>query len=137
MSHSVRHEEPPDDMVVVVRGGLAAADSIRRTAEVSQATQGFFGVSVFLVFDMSIEDLVGQVPELSPDRYRQLRTTTVGALRTARFGLLLPATGRTTTSCSPTLRMRRSSGCRAAWVRPSLIRRSARQWVSHDLGSLD
>jgi hypothetical protein len=91
MSYSVRQEEPPDDMVVVVRGGLAATDSIRRTAEVSQATHGFFGVSVFLVFDLTIEDLVRQVPELSPDRYRQLRTTTVGSLRTAGFGLL--ATG--------------------------------------------
>ncbi|MGH9054866.1 MAG: hypothetical protein ACRDYY_03190 [Acidimicrobiales bacterium] len=88
MSLVVRDEQPPDDTVVVVRGGLAAADSIRRTAEVSQATHGFYGVSVFLAFELTVEELVSRTPELSPDRYKQLRTTTVDQIRQARFDLL-------------------------------------------------
>ena len=91
MSFVVRDEEPPDDTVVVVRGGLAAADSIRRTAEVSQAMHGFHGVSVFLAIELTVEELVRRTPELSSDRYKQLRTTTVGQIRRARFDLL--ATG--------------------------------------------
>ena len=88
MSSPVRDEAPPDDTVVVVRGGLAAADSIRRTAEVSLALHGFYGVSVFLAFDLSIEDLVRRTPELAPERYKQLRTTTVRQVRQADFELL-------------------------------------------------
>jgi hypothetical protein len=91
VSFVVRDEEPPDDTVVVVRGGLAAADSIRRTAEVSQAIHGFYGVSVFLAIELTVEELVRRTAELSPDRYKQLRTTTVGQIRRARFDLL--ATG--------------------------------------------
>jgi hypothetical protein len=48
VSFTVRDEAAPDDTVVVVRAGLAAADSIRRTAEVSHTLHGFYGVSVFL-----------------------------------------------------------------------------------------
>jgi hypothetical protein len=88
VSSVFRDETPPDDTVVVVRGGLAAADSIRRTAEVSYALHGFYGVSVFLAFELSVEDLVRQTPELGPERYKQLRTTTVGQIRQADFQLL-------------------------------------------------
>ena len=91
MSLVVRDEEPPDDTVVVVRGGLAAAESIRRTAEVSQAMHGFYGVSVFLAIDLTVEKLVHRTPELSPDRYKQLRTSTVGQIRQAHFDLLATA----------------------------------------------
>ena len=88
MSFVTRDEVPPDDTVIVVRGGLAAADSIRRTAEVSHALYGFYGVSVFLAFQMTVEDLIRRTPELSPERYKQLRTTTVGRIRRASFELL-------------------------------------------------
>lgn len=77
--------------MVVVRGGISAADSIRRTAAVSHVVHGFYGVSVFLAIELTVEELVRRTPELSPDRYRQLRTTTVGQIRQARFDLL--ATG--------------------------------------------
>jgi len=87
----VRDEEPPEDAVIVVRGGLFAADSIRKTAEVSMATHGFYGVSVFLALGMTIEALVRRTSELSPDRYKQLRTATVAAVRSA--GVRLLATG--------------------------------------------
>jgi hypothetical protein len=72
----------------VVRGGLAAADSIRRSAEVSHALDGFYGVSVYLAFDLTLEELVRRVPELSPERYKQLRTTTVRQIQQADFELL-------------------------------------------------
>jgi hypothetical protein len=88
VSFIIRDEVPPDDTVVVVRGGLAAADSIRRTAEVSHALHGFYGVSVFLAFELTVEDLVRRTPELSSERYKQLRTTTVGRIRQAGFQLL-------------------------------------------------
>ena len=91
MSLVVRDEEPPDDTVVVVRGGLAAAESIRRTAEMSQAIHGFYGVSVFLAIDLTVEKLVHRTPELSPDRYKQLRTSTVGQIRQAHLDLLATA----------------------------------------------
>ncbi len=52
---------------------------------------GFFGVSVFLAIGMTVEELVRRTAELSADRYKQLRTTTVGAVRAA--GLRLLATG--------------------------------------------
>jgi hypothetical protein len=78
----------PTGTVVVVRGGLAAADSIRRTAEVAHTVHGFYGVSVFLAFELTVEDLVRRTPELSPERYRQLRTTTVGQIRQAGFELV-------------------------------------------------
>jgi hypothetical protein len=65
----------------VVRGGLAAADSIRRTAEVSMARHGFYGVSVFLAWGMTVDELVQRTAELSPERSKQLRTSTVAAVR--------------------------------------------------------
>ena len=91
MTFTVRDEEPPDDIVVVVRGGIATADSLRRTAEVSMSLHGFYGVSVFLAIGMTVEGLVRRTPELGPERYRELRTSTVGALRSAGFQLV--ATG--------------------------------------------
>ena len=84
----LRDEEPPDDAIVVVRGGLLAADSVRRTAAVSMREHGFFGVSVYAALGVSVEELVGATPELGRDRYKQLRATTAGALRGAGFVLL-------------------------------------------------
>lgn len=88
MSFVTRDEEPPDDTVIVVRGGLAAADSVRRSSEVSHALYGFYGVSVFLAFELTVEELVRRIPELSPGRYKQLRTSTVGRIRQAGFQFL-------------------------------------------------
>jgi hypothetical protein len=82
----VREEEPPDDAIVVVSVGVAAADSVRRSAEVSMAF--LFGVSVFLAIGLTVEELVRRTPELSADRYKQLRTTTVRVMRAAGLRLL-------------------------------------------------
>lgn len=84
----LRDEQPPDAAIVVVRGGLLGVDSVLRTAETSMRQYGFYGVSVFAATGLSIEELVRQIPELSPDRYKQLRTSTVGSIRAAGFELL-------------------------------------------------
>jgi hypothetical protein len=70
---------------------MAAAESLRRTAEVSMSVHGFYGVSVFLAIGITVEELVIRTAELGPDRCKQLRTSTVGVLRSAGFQLL--ATG--------------------------------------------
>lgn len=84
----LRHEEPPADAIVIIRGGLLAHDSIVRTATTSFERHGFYGVSVFAAIGMTIEELVGRTPELGADRYKQLRRSTVGELRAAGFALL-------------------------------------------------
>jgi len=55
------------------------------------SVHGFYGVSVFLAIGMTVEELVTRTAELGPDRCKQLRTSTVGVLRSAGFQLL--ATG--------------------------------------------
>ena len=84
----LRDEIPPDDAIIVVRGGLLAADSVRRSATTSMRLHGFFGVSVYAAIGVTVQELVQTTPELGADRYRQLRTTTAGTLRQAGFSLL-------------------------------------------------
>jgi hypothetical protein len=87
----LRGEEPPVDAVVVVRGGMNGLDpaTVTRTASRSLDAMGFLGVSVFLALDQTVEELSGSLDELA--RYRQVRTSTVGAVRVAGFAFL--ATG--------------------------------------------
>lgn len=49
---------------------------------------GFRGLSVFAEAGMTAAELVASVPELGPDRCRQVRTSTVGRLRSAGFPLV-------------------------------------------------
>jgi hypothetical protein len=84
----LRDEEPPDAVVVVIRGGLLAAESVLRTAETSMRLHGFYGISVFAAAGLSIDELVRRTPELAPDRYKQLRSSTVGMARAAGLALL-------------------------------------------------
>lgn len=87
----LRGEEPPTDAVVVVRGGMNGLDpaTVTRTASRSLDALGFLGVSVFLALDQTVGELCGSLDELV--RYRQVRMSTVGAVRSAGFALL--ATG--------------------------------------------
>lgn len=50
--------------------------------------QGFHGLSVFAAEGLNVEELVSRTPELSPERYRQLRSSTVGRLRSSGFALI-------------------------------------------------
>jgi hypothetical protein len=87
----LRGEEPPPEAVVVVRGGMNGLDpaTVTRTASRSLDAMGFLGVSVFLALDQTVGQLCGSLDELV--RYRQVRMSTVGAVRAAGFAFL--ATG--------------------------------------------
>ena len=65
-----------------------ASESVRRSAQVSMQIYGLFGLSVFAAAGLTAAELVASVPELGPDRHRQVRTGTVGRLRSAGFPLV-------------------------------------------------
>lgn len=82
----LRDEEPPDDTVVVVRGGEMNSAFVRRTAQSSADESGYYAVSVFLALDEPVELLCASEPYVA--RYGQVRLTTVGRIRHAGFPLL-------------------------------------------------
>jgi hypothetical protein len=86
MAIELRHELPPDDAVVVVRGGQMSSAYVRRTASDAFDEIGIFTVSVFLALDQGVDQLCEAEPMLA--RYRQVRLSTVGRLRSAGFALL-------------------------------------------------
>ena len=88
---ALRGEEPPDDAVVVVRGGANSlrSDVVERSAERNQVALGFFGLSVFLAPPDQGADMCRSVDEIS--RYGQVRRSTVGRLHAAGFAVI--ATG--------------------------------------------
>ncbi len=79
-----------DDVAVVVRGGTLDRELLREDALRNYAIYGTYGISVFAVRDLSLDELAQQSPLI---RFEQLTLVTVGALRSA--GLRLEATGRT------------------------------------------
>lgn len=81
----LRDEEPPDDAVVVIRGGLHSLDASKvvEVCEDSFTDFGFYGLSVFAALDGDVEALC-----LRLDRLRGPGTIWVascGALRSAGF----------------------------------------------------
>lgn len=82
----LRSEDPPDDTVVIVRGGEMVSNHIRRTATRSFEEFGFYGVSVFAALDTDVDELCGREPELG--RYGKVRLSTVGRLRRERFAVI-------------------------------------------------
>lgn len=82
----LRDEQVPPDAAVVVRGGEMNGESVRRTAIGSHAEYGIFAVSVFVAFDVSVEQLCQERPELQ--RYRKVRLSTVDRLRSLGFALI-------------------------------------------------
>ncbi len=83
----LRDESPPDDATIVVRGGLLAADSVQMSLERCRRQYGFLGLSVYGAVDMTVAQLVANVPQIGPVRYRQLRLSTFGTVREAGFPL--------------------------------------------------
>jgi hypothetical protein len=81
----LRDETPPDDVAIVVRGGLLTPDSVLRTTDRCRREYGFLGLSVYGAIGMTITELVAAVPQIGLTRYRQLRLSTFGALRVAGF----------------------------------------------------
>src|SRR5688500_492461 len=88
----LRGEEPPDDAVVVIRGGAQslAQETVTRSAERNMVAFGFLGLSVFLAEAERVAEVCGALDELR--RYGQIRRSRVARLTAAGFALL--ATGR-------------------------------------------
>lgn len=89
---ALRGEDAPDEADVVIRGGAngMAPETLGRTAMRCFEEFGFYGVSVFVAIDTSVEDLCRTVDAVQ--RYGQVRRSTVGRLHEAGFALI--ATGR-------------------------------------------
>lgn len=85
----VRREEPPDDTLVVIRGGPLDEGAIRRDARIAFLRFGEYGVSVLAAPD---EDGFREVASGPLRLYEQLTVTTAGAVR--RAGLELRPTFR-------------------------------------------
>ncbi|MDQ1490673.1 MAG: hypothetical protein QOJ23_3187 [Actinomycetota bacterium] len=85
----IRHEDIPDDALVVIRGGVMDADFLRHDARMTFLRFGEYGVSVLAAPD---EDGLREVEAGPLRRYRQLTIATVGAIR--RVGLELRPTFR-------------------------------------------
>lgn len=97
---ALRNEEPPDDTVVVIRGGEMASEYVRRTARDAFEETGIYSLSVYLTLDAPVDELCRGEPFLA--RYGKVRLSTAGRLRRAGFVLLATLPGRTMTSCSQT-----------------------------------
>jgi hypothetical protein len=78
-----------DDAVLVVRGGDLDRAVLRDDAERMFSVYGVYGISVFALRDVSLDELAQQPPLV---RFARLTLVTVGVLR--RAGLQLEATGR-------------------------------------------
>src|SRR5258708_12373847 len=74
---------------VVVRGGDLEPEVIRADAQRTFDVYGMYGISVFSLRDVTVDEL-GQKPPLV--RFAQLAVVTVGTIRSA--GLWLEPTGR-------------------------------------------
>jgi hypothetical protein len=85
---ALRGEEPPDDAIVVIRGGQngLTAETLRRTAMAAHREFGFYGVSVFLALDLSVAELCASMDFLR--RYSQIQESVAGRVRAAGFALL-------------------------------------------------
>ena len=82
----LRADDPPDDTVVVVRGGEMLSESVRRSAERNNREFGFYGVSVYLAIDVPLAELCATVDQIA--RYGQVRLSTAGRLRSEGFPLI-------------------------------------------------
>ena len=85
---ALRGEEPPDDTVVVIRGGEKGltAETLRRTATATHREFGFYGVSVFLALDFGSPSCA--LRRTSCAATRRSRSRRAGRVRAAGFALL-------------------------------------------------
>jgi len=83
----IRGEEPPADTVVIIRAGVMAPQSIRRTATDAFEDYGLYLVSVEAVLEGTVETTCRTSPRIG-DLYGKIRLSTAGRLRGAGFVLL-------------------------------------------------
>jgi hypothetical protein len=74
----LRDELPPDDTVVVVRGGEMNSEFVRRTATRPFEEFGIWAVSVFVAEGVAMVDVCRTVVDL--ERYGKIRLSTVARL---------------------------------------------------------
>ena len=82
----LRAELPPDEAVVVVRGGEMNSAYVRASAQDAFADCGVFTISVSLALDLTVGELCASDRRIS--RYGKVRLSTVGRLRGEGFALL-------------------------------------------------
>jgi hypothetical protein len=82
----LRDEEPPDDTIVVVRGGEMKSAAVVRSATDNHDEFGIYAISVFLTLDLPVERLCQVEDGLA--RYGKVRLSTAGRLRSLGFALL-------------------------------------------------
>jgi hypothetical protein len=82
----LRDELPPDDAIVVVRGGTMNSEFVRSSATDAFDDFGFFGVSVSLALECAVDELCSNDPRIS--RYGKVRLSTAGRIRALGFALL-------------------------------------------------
>jgi hypothetical protein len=82
----LRDELPPDDTVVVIRGGEMNSEFVRASAQDAFDDFGVFSISVSLTLDKSVEELCSTDKRIS--RYGKVRLSTAGRLRELGFALL-------------------------------------------------
>lgn len=85
----IRPRDRLDDDEQVVRGGDLDADIVRADARRMFSIYGVYGISVFAVRDVTLDELAQQPPLV---RFERLALVTAGTIRTA--GLSLEPTGR-------------------------------------------
>lgn len=88
---TLRAEDPPNNTIVVVRGGEMTAEFVHRSALAAHDEIGIYALSVFLALDDSLVELCRREPFLS--RYGKVRLSRVALLRGAGFALI-PTLGR-------------------------------------------
>ena len=81
-----RHEQPPDDEVVVIRAGVLSQQGVEDAANRCLEGYGILGISVEGAMDRPVGEVCRTSPRLV--RYRQIRLTTFGRLREAGFAVI-------------------------------------------------
>lgn len=82
-------DELSDDIAVVVRGGDLDPESLRHDALRNHEIYGTYGISVFAVRDLTLDEMAQQTPLV---RFERLAVVRVGAL--LALGLRVEPTGR-------------------------------------------
>jgi hypothetical protein len=82
----LRDEQPPDDAIVVIRGGVLSPQGVERAATRSQRLFGMLGISVEAALGVSVLEACRTSERLA--RYGHVQLSSCGRLRHAGFALL-------------------------------------------------
>jgi len=82
----IRHEEPPEDAVIVIRAGVMDSANLEKAAAQCFDRYGVFAISVEAVIGMTVDQACRTSPRLA--QYRQVRLSSFGRLREGPFAVL-------------------------------------------------